>query len=106
MHFESLQRRDVGQDHERAQRLSILPMENRAARAQNRALVARAQGNFPIFLALAGSQRLVQNVAQRFRQIADLAGQQFGGGQAGNLLHLAVKNGDQPVAVGRDHTRG
>ena len=58
LHLESLQRGDIGQHHERAERLAILPVENRTARAQDRVLVPGAQDDFAILLALPAGQRL------------------------------------------------
>ena len=47
LHLETLQRGDVGQHHERAQQLAILPVENRTARADHdRAQSLEAQRRF------------------------------------------------------------
>ena len=64
LEFESLERSDVGQHHQRAQHLAVLAMKDRATRPHDDTSIIGLQKQFAIFLAFAGAQSFAQQVAK------------------------------------------
>ena len=105
LQLEPLERRDVGQYHQRAEDLSIFAAKDRRAGANDDASIIEAQDKLVIFLALIGSQCVAQCVSKRFRKFIDGVIENVPRIQFCDLPGLVVENSNAFVNPRSDHAR-
>ena len=106
LQFETLDRRNVGQHHQRAQYFLILPVKNRRTGADDHITVFDSHNDFAIVLTLSRPQCRYQRFRQVERKRAQRALKHLVRIQAGDFASLIVENGHSIVRASGDNAAG
>ena len=104
LELETFQRRDIGENHEDAQHLALLPMKDRAARAHHHAALGRVQNELAIFRSFLRLERLLHQLADRGGQVLYRVIEQVLGFRTGDLFRFVIEDGDTAIRARGNHT--